>query len=172
MKYNILSILLLFASCKTVQPLQANYDTKPYRITTTSNFETIWNNIIDIYSQNGKSFRIISKPDGLIVVQEKVSPVTYEEKGQMVNATAWAIAEKVYEPGNERYFLPTQGIIEWNIHIKHNNDNSTTIDINIVSPMTVTKAFLAAFGENKRVYKAKAFSTGVYEKQLEMQLKQ
>jgi hypothetical protein len=170
MKYYSLILLLLFGSCKSIKPLQTNYESKPYRITSTLSFETAWTNIIEIFSQTGKSFKIISKSDGLLVVQNSVSPLTYEIKGRMVDTNAWAVAEKVYEPGNKRYYNPTEGIIEWNFHLKRDN-NSTTIDINLISPITVTKTVLAGFAEKKRVYKAKAFSTGVYEKQLEIQLK-
>lgn len=91
---------LFFASCSPkIIPLKNTYDTKPFELTTNSDFETVWGKIIEMFAKNGIGVKIIDKSSGFIVAQNTTAPITTEDKnGKLVNPKAWAVSEKYYGP--------------------------------------------------------------------------
>lgn len=171
MKYFVALFLLVCVSCKSIQPLKSNNERKPYKIITSLSFESAWSKIIDLCAENGLTFKIVSKSDGIMTIQDANSELTYEKKGKINDTTALAVAEKVNETGTSKYFNPTSGIVEWSIRVSSDDNDSTIIFISIVNPVTVTKTMSPGFKEKRRVYKAAAYSTGAFEKELESILK-
>jgi hypothetical protein len=170
-----LPIFLLFASCAPkLIPLKNNYDTKPFELTTSSDFETVWGKIIEMFAKKGIGVKIIDKSSGFIVAQNTTAPITTEDKnGKLLNPNAWAVTQKLYDPGSRKYFYAKEGTIEWNIYIKRNIDNTTTININLIDVTTVTSVYSLGYtvAPTTKTFKTRALTTGVFEKQIAEQIK-
>ncbi len=163
-------LLILLASCnyKTV-PLKNTYQNKPYEITSSANFNTVWDKVIDVFSQKGIGIKLIDRSSGLIVAHNATIPVTHEDsKGNLVNPNAWVVSAKVWEPGANRYYYPETGSVEWNIRIK-DLGGSTSINVNITNIVTstaVTQVNPVFALSNTSIVNTNAVSTGVFEKMI------
>jgi hypothetical protein len=170
-----LILLIVFASCAPkIVPLKNTYDTKPFETTTSSNFETVWSRIIEMFAKKGIGVKLIDKSSGFIVAQNTAAPITTEDKdGKLFNPKAWAVAQKIYDPGSRKFFYAREGTIEWNIFIKRNIDSTTTININLIDVTTTTGVY--SFGSTitptAKIFKTRALTTGVFEKQVADQIK-
>ncbi|MEP7376539.1 MAG: hypothetical protein ABI675_24285 [Chitinophagaceae bacterium] len=170
-----LIVLLLFASCTPkVIPLKNTYDSKPFETTTTSDFETVWSKVIELFAKKGIGVKIIDKSSGFIVAQNTAAPITTEDKnGKLLNPTAWAVTQKLYDPGSRKYYYAKEGTIEWNIFIKRNTDSTTTININLIDVTTITSVYSIGYTTTAtaKTFKTRALTTGVFEKQVADQIK-
>jgi hypothetical protein len=172
---NWLFALLLFASCTAkVVPLKNVYDTKPFELTTSSDFETVWGKIIEMFAKNGIGVKIIDKSSGFIVAQNTAAPITTENKeGKLIDKNAWVVTQKLYDPASRKYYYAKEGTIEWNIYVKRNEDKTTTININLIEVTTVTTGYSLGYTLSPTVntLKIRALTTGVFEKQVADQIK-
>lgn len=170
-----LFILLFLSSCAPkIIPLKSTYDVKPFELTTPSDFETVWGKIIEMFAKKGIGVKIIDKSSGFIVAQNTSAPITTENKyGKLVDSTAWAVTPKLYDPGTRKYYYAKEGTIEWNIYIKRNTDNTTTININLIDISTVTSVYSLGniVAPTAKTFKTRALTTGVFEKQVAEQIK-
>lgn len=162
-------LIFLFNSCsyKTIY-LKGSYQTKPFETVTTSSLNEVWDKLIDLFAQKGLGIKLIDKSSGLIVAHNSLVPVTREnEKGQLVDPTAWVVSTSIYEPGSRKYYYPTTASVEWNVRIKDLGNNTTSINVNMVNILanTVVTQINPVFvsGTSTSVNTA-AVSTGVFEK--------
>ena len=78
----LISIAALLFGCvsyKTV-PLKNTYTNGNFEAASENTKEKVWDNIIDFFSKNGLSIRIIDRSSGLIVSNETALTWTYETK--------------------------------------------------------------------------------------------
>jgi hypothetical protein len=170
-----LIILFLFASCAPkVVPLKNTYDAKPFELTTNSDLDTVWGKVIELFAKKGIGVKIIDKSSGFIVAQNTTAPITTEDKnGKLLNPTAWAVTPKLYDPGSRKYYYAKEGTIEWNIYIKKNTYNTTTINVNLIDITTVSGVYSLGYtvAPTTKTFKTRALTTGVFEKQIAEQIK-
>jgi len=159
-------VLFCAISCTPkVIPLKNSYDDKPFEMTAGKDFEQVWSNTIEFFAKSGISIKIIDKSSGLIVATATQADVTAEDKnGKLINPDAWAVAEKIYEPGSNRTYYAKVGTIEWNVFLKKATETSTTVNINLISVVTITVAQAGFATPIAKTFKTRSRTTGVWEK--------
>jgi hypothetical protein len=167
--YLLLTVAISSCAMKEV-PLKNKYDEKPFEITTTSDFETVWGKTIEYFAKSGIGVKLLDKATGFIVAQNTAAPITVEDKnGKLENPDAWAVTAKMYDPGSKMYYhSETEVPIEWNIYMKKNTDGGTTININLIKVEASISMY--NFGQTtsnpSRIIKTRALTTGVFERRL------
>lgn len=139
MRNFILALLVfVFVGCASakVTPVKGIYQTLPFIATSSSNFNAVWDKLIDLFAQKGLPIKIIDRSSGLIISDRSVLPVTFELKeGGLKDPNAFIVLPKMYDP-NSRKTTTIAGINpvtgEWNVRIKE-VDGKTSINVNIVN---------------------------------------
>src|ERR1035438_5191369 len=66
--YFLLFLSIVFVGCgPTLQVVKGNYQSKPFEIYSDKSQDEVWKRIIELFSTNGISIRLIDKSSGLIV---------------------------------------------------------------------------------------------------------
>ena len=167
--------LLLFASCSPkIVPLKSAYNTKSTELTSTADFEKVWEKVVAMFAKRGVVVKVIDKSSGFISVHYTSAPFTSEDKdGKLMDSAAWVVVPKIYSPLGRKYYTGTEGPIDWNIYVKRSTSYIVTINIKLVDDPTIMNLFSPAYPiePTKRTYKVTAFTTGVFEKLFADQLK-
>ncbi len=127
-----------------------------------------------MFAKKGIGVKIIDKSSGFIVAQNTASPITTEDKnGKLIDTTAWAVTQKLYDPGSRKYYYAKEGTMEWNIYLKRNTDSTTTININLIDVLTITSVYSVGYtkASTAKTFKTRALTTGVFEKLIAEQIK-
>jgi hypothetical protein len=134
-------------------------------MTTSSQFEKVWDKLIDLFAQKGLPIRIIDKSSGLITSDRALLPTTVETKdGKLKDPLAFIVVSQIYDPGTRKYspisrYADVSG--EWNVRVKQ-TDGQTTINVNIVN--VKYQSWDAFHKVNRDVMLTEYQSTGVFEK--------
>lgn len=160
-------VIAFLASCSSskVTPISGTYQKPPFVITSTSNFNAVWDKLIDIFAQKGLPIKIIDRSSGLIVSDRALLSSTFELKtGGLKDPSAFIVLPKVYLPSSKKTTnvaldLPVTG--EWNVRIKEASGGST-INVNIVNVRYETYDF-ATKRTGERIATSYQ-STGVFER--------
>jgi hypothetical protein len=166
MKFLTAIIILSLLSCRSIQQFKVAPDVKSHKIETKSDFETSWKTILGFCSDNGMTLKVLSKPDGIITAEKPFCKLTYLKSGKIYDSSSWVVAERVKQSGNNNYYNPTRGVVEWIILISTDGAKGTIVRVNLKTPILVTNTKMPGFDEKKRVYKSNAYSTGELEKQI------
>ena len=158
----LISLFLISCSSKLI-PLKGSYAEPPYQITSSKNFQQVWDNLVDLFAQKGLSIKIIDKSSGLITSDRSILKTTIEKKdGSLQNPEAFIVLPQIYEPGPNRYVPLANGsdvVGEWNVRIKEINEVLKTFELsfscllnqkNAVSIPYVTTIFIIT----TRLYKS------------------
>lgn len=165
--------VLTISSCsiKTI-PLKNDYSHKPFEFKTTSSFEDVWTKTIELFAKEGIGIKLIDKSSGLIIAQNNYADLTTEDNnGKLINPKAYGVTDKLFYQASNKYYYPKLGEMQWNIFIKRNNDNGCTININVIE--IVTSSLYTTKGNSTPIIgeKKKAYSLGVFEKQIANEIK-
>ncbi|MBL0337317.1 MAG: hypothetical protein IPP73_18915 [Chitinophagaceae bacterium] len=154
--------IILFSSCATkIYPLKGTYTNGNFEQITDKSKDQVWENIIDFFSKNGISIRIIARSSGLIISGESSLTWSYENSNGILDTPEACVAiYKLYDPGSRTIFKPYSVTGEWNIRIKEQN-GKTLVNINLVNPSYT----LAQTSANRTIFqKGYLQSTGNFEK--------
>jgi len=130
----ILMALSLYSCTLQSVALRGQYLDKPFEITTNRSFDSVWSSTIDLFAQKGISIKIIDKSSGLIVSEKTsfLNNYSFEDvNGGIENPNAWVAINK-YKIGSVIY-KPQKLTGEWNVRIKSNGVNTTSININLTN---------------------------------------
>src|SRR5687768_3868476 len=97
------------------------------------------------------NLKVLSKPDGIINVEKSFCKLTFLKSGVIADSSSWVVAERVKQTGNEAYYNPTQGVVEWNFLLLAESAVGTTVRVNLITPILVTNTKMQGFDEKKRV---------------------
>ncbi len=157
-------------SCATGKfiPFKNDYTKEPYKIESTKTKDQVWDNIIDLFAENGIGIRIIDRSSGLIISNEKalLTFTTEDKTGKILDPKAYVVAMRYYDPNSRKYYKPLRVTGEWNIRIKE-IENRTLININLLNinaeyNMVSTNA--AYFNTTYSKLEAKGYTTYEFEK--------
>lgn len=140
------SVTLLSCVSSKIYPVQNSYATLPITMNSESNFDQVWDRLVDLFAQNGLSIKLIDKNSGLIISDNSEITATWEDKnGIVVHPTAYIVTPKVKDLNLQTYVgivgsyykksdLKKPGITrgEWNVRIKKVG-TGTTINVNLVN---------------------------------------
>ena len=158
-------VSIVFVGCgPTLQVVKGNYQNKPFEIYSDKSQDEVWKKIIELFSTNGISIRLIDKSSGLIISEKNsfTSNSTVEDdKGIPKNPSAFVVCDKAHYTINT--YEPYLVTGEWNIRIASKNDK-TLININLLNIQYryKTEIFLTQ-GQDIGVL-GSGKSTGVFEK--------
>ena len=103
--FYLLVITSLLGCSSKIIPLSGKYPNEPFQAKTSKNFQTVWDNLIDLFAQKGLSIKIIDKSSGLITSERTILTTTVEKKnGKLLNPLAYIVVPQIYEPGPDKYF--------------------------------------------------------------------
>ena len=146
----------------------------PIQITSDKSFDTVWNNLIDLFAQKSLPIKIIDRSSGLIISESALLKTTVEIKDALLDPSAWIVLAKQHTAGMPNDLPITTGgtysgftgknkklqvndvRADWNVRIKtHGYKTIINVNIGIVkfNASDPTKSFLI------KSYR----STGVYE---------
>ncbi|HTI12517.1 MAG TPA: hypothetical protein VL832_28285 [Puia sp.] len=135
------SLFMLSCSVQFVAP-KGNYPKPPIAYHSNKPVDKVWDNLIDVFAQNGLSIKIIDKSSGLIVSERKSLSFTVEDKkGKIKNPSAFVIMPRITYEGFDDAILPYHVYGEWNVRIKAEGQG-TLININLLN-------FNADYGDPK-----------------------
>jgi len=153
-KFQILPFIILitlglisitnFSGCApTLKPLQGNYSSGPYQITTSKSFDEVWSNVIDMFATDGISIKVIDKSSGLIITEKYsfINHYTYEGyNGQLkpipgllptpIDPNAWVVVSRIV---TDTDIKPREILGEWNVRLKPLENGKTSINVNLVN---------------------------------------
>lgn len=161
-KITIVVLLMCIGTACTpkIKPLETN--AAPFQIELAGGQSGLFDKVLDKSASLGASVRLIDRQTGFISLISPQAELTYLDKGKPVNARAWAICEKIYNPASLRSYNARTGAVEWNILLKE-KEGKTVVTINLVS-VTTTSVYQAGFNNPiAREYKPKSVSTHVFE---------
>ncbi len=137
-KYIFISALCMLSACFYVKitPIQGKYAQTPVTFTSESDFETVWDKLIDLFMQKGISIKLIDRSSGIIVSDRAYFPATYELKnGGLKDPDAFLVLPKYYYSTTKKTVTVANNEKvsgEWNVRIKEKN-GVTSINVNIVN---------------------------------------
>lgn len=105
MKYIIIPVLcLILFSCTTrLIPLRGKYPQPPFEITTTQQYEQMWNKVVDVFTERNIPIKIIDKSSGLIVSDKISMGTTVENRnGVPVSDKAFIVVPGYYDPATRK----------------------------------------------------------------------
>lgn len=176
MKKMVFVFIILFQTVGCVPkiyPLKGIYPDKPFEGISSSPKEKVWDRVIDFFSQNGLSIRIIDKSSGLIISGATVLSATNEDNfGMLLNKKASVVYNQIYDPGTRKIMKPTSVAGEWNVRIKDSEGGKTIINVNLVNVVCYVGTTsgvvvnMSQSGNAMNNSKFTAKSTGVFEKNI------
>jgi uncharacterized lipoprotein len=165
--YTLLFFSLLFISCAMPKPiaLKGNYTTDPKVIETDTEFDKVWDKLIDLFSQKGLSIKIIDRSSGLIISERAALPSTTEKNdGTLKDPGAFAVVPKKYDRYAKKFFPVHEEITgEWNVRIKKAGDK-TSINVNIVNIRGESSVYSGGAIRSIEVSCSSCRSTGYFER--------
>jgi hypothetical protein len=127
----IIIVLIIITGCNPAYILlKGKYEAGPSEMTSTKPVDSIWSNLIDLFSANGLVIKNIEKKKGLVVsAKTSFIPVyTFEDKdGQLQAPQAWVVLQKVI--ANKKEWNPKRIYGLWSIQITETGKGTTTIKI-------------------------------------------
>lgn len=117
-------------------PLKGTYSDKPYEVISEKSFDQVWTNVIDLFATKGLSIKLIDKSSGLIVSEKTsfINDYTFEDKlGKLINPDASVVLETVTYEGFNQTLKPEKITGEWNVRIKDNGNNKTSVNVNLTN---------------------------------------
>lgn len=160
----LLCCLLLLSSCSLkFYPLKGQYPATPIIGYSDKSFDKVWDNIIDLFSQQGLSIKIIDRSSGLIISTQGKLKASYEnKKGELYIPKAYVVVEQNNMESEENRKAPLFEVLgEWNIRIKNENGR-TSININIVNITSERPGY----GGRVERFDPHAHTTGYFEKMI------
>src|SRR5690625_2550464 len=159
-------VTFILTSCALQQiPLKNSYNNESFELETSTDFDTVWENIIELFAKNGIGIKLIDKKSGFIIANNTLTSITTEDDdGNLIDPNAWAVSEKYIDPGSRKIYYPYEALIEWNIHIKE-KQNQTIININLIDINNKIKVIDSH--NNKRIINnTELISTHVFENEI------
>jgi hypothetical protein len=165
--FAVACIIILTCGCVVYKPVAiiGNYPKPPITYLTSTPFDKVWDNIIDMFSQQGLSIKIIDRSSGLIVSERGPIPYSFEDKlGKLYKPEAYAVIERWKENGGASYFIPLTVTGEWNVRIKTIEDK-TGINVNLTSILaTYEPTFYSITRTVTGPVMTQGKTTGIFEK--------
>lgn len=167
MKILLLCFSFFFVGCvSSVIPLRHKYIPGIYEQVFEKPKSQVWNSLLNFFSKNGVSLRLVDSSSGLLKSHQTNLPWSYEsKKGKLNDPRAWVAVERIIY--RNKPLVLTSIVGEWSIRLKALNDSQTYIVVNLVNlryntPLEPTfQPFLRATPR----------STGVFERMIYDQLK-
>jgi hypothetical protein len=181
--------ILLFAiglhSCAPVKSIapKGSYPPTPMEFKSEKIFDEVWDNLVDVFAQQGLAIKIIDRSSGLIISEKSKLTATIEDKfGKPLDPTAYVVVPKFRNVNSNRdepisgtlsgvyakKMIPLPVFGEWNVRVKKSG-NGSTINVNITNVsydvyMNATKTYNS---RGLQDYK----STGIFENALANHIK-
>jgi hypothetical protein len=167
MKYVLIACLFFVSCVPKMIALKGTYPTPPMRTTTSANYDSVWNNLIDYIALTGGYTRVIDKASGILVSEDYSftdQTTTEDKKGRTVDPRAFLVSSK-YKTANTMIKPgPMKVTGNWNVRLKPSS-NGTLISVNITNLKAFDYfSFRGMGGWTEKAYEVK--STGLFEKRL------
>lgn len=164
----LFTVLVLFSitSCSLkFYPLKGHYPDTPIVYTTDKTFDQVWDNLVDLFAQNGISIRIIDRSSGLITSSKTILSTTYEDsKGKPYHPDAFIVLKRSNYQGDQNLKKSKFEVTgEWNVHLKKEGDK-ISLNINIANIEGVLVSYSLYKGEIRNPVPINAHTTGNFEK--------
>ena len=123
----ILMIGLIFTACTTSKSMLSNRYNAQKSFTTQMPFERVWDNVIDLFAENGIAISNMEKASGLIVA----NGIEYDDNYTVENPN-----DNRYNP-TAYFVIPTHKFDDakitasFNVRVRQNDDNTVTVSINL-----------------------------------------
>jgi hypothetical protein len=174
----LLPLLLILVSCapiKTILP-KGSYPSTPMEFTSDKSFDEVWDNLVDVFAQQGLAIKLIDRSSGLIISERsKMMPTIEGKDNKPLDPTAVIVVPKFKNANSNREepisgtatgvyakkMIPSPVYGEWNVRVKKTPTGSL-INVNITN-VTYSVYILSNKNYDQRnlnEYK----STGVFEK--------
>jgi hypothetical protein len=139
MKILYLILAIAFTSCFTskglIVPPKSQYPTTPIIITSSNQFDVVWDKLIDLFAQKGLSIKIIDRSSGLIISEKTMLTHTTERNnGTLKDSLAFTVGPRHYDKNTKKYnnyYFSAVG--EWNVRLKKADNGGTLINVNLVN---------------------------------------
>jgi hypothetical protein len=184
MKHLLFFGVVFLSACspaKNIVSLKGNYPVTPMIFSSEKSFSKVWDNLIDIFAQQGLSIKIIDRSSGLIISDRSPLLCTIESSDGKLSDGAAEIVVPYYIsnakrvpvtnplPGayaTQKQLLEAAAIVtgEWNVRVKSDSTGGSIINVNITNVSygyysTVTKS-------NSNLPLTTYKSTGKFEKMI------
>lgn len=124
--------LFLFSCVSRVVPLRHQYLPGIYEQVSEKPKANVWNSLLDFFSKNGLSIRVLDSSTGLIKSAQTRLPWSYETKGGKLNdPQAWVVLERVIY--KNKPLVLTSIVGDWNIRLKEIEEGRTYVVVNLVN---------------------------------------
>ncbi len=168
----VTSCILLLSCAAAAVHEKKTPPNKITRFTVDSNYDSTWSRIVYYFYQRGAIVTTINKTDGVFNAELENCPVTYTgKKGEVMDPTAIAITERRRRINNSNKIIPKEGKIGWNIIVEREGNTTKSVYITLKSMGIITAYYEEGFLKKKIIKNSRFWSTGVFEKQFEAQLK-
>lgn len=157
----ILVVGLVLTSCSVSKPMLNNRYDAQKTFSTEQSFDHVWNNVIDLFAQNGITVTNMEKASGFIAA----NGIEFNDHYTVEN-----INDKRYNPN--AYFVIPNGKFDtvkitasFNVRVRKNDDNTVTVSINLpnLKGQTYKRDIWTGIPSIKNVEVA---STGMFEQML------
>jgi len=154
--------------CKSqVRPLKGEYPNLPYEININKPYDSVWNNLVRFFTEQGYPIHVQNKTEGLIVSDRFNIKWTYEKKGELKDTTALIVVPMYHNKSNNTTIPEPKfnGILsgELNATLKVNK-NSVLVVFNITNIQKAT--YNIKDGNTMYIPYTDYKSTGAFEKKL------
>lgn len=130
--FQLFFLVTLLSSCgMKIYPSKGEYPKPPIVHYSSKSFSDVWDNIIDLFAQNGIPIAVIDRSSGLIVSTPTIlSWSTEDDNGVLQLKGASVVIDRVFFNGRRFLQSPTGVTGRWNIRIKESNGR-TSVNVNL-----------------------------------------
>lgn len=165
--------LLLFFVCLSscslkMIPLKGNYPTLPITETTSTQFDAVWEHLIDFISQRGYSVKLIDRSSGFLVMDDysfRGVFTTEDKTGMPREKRAFLVTSGYREPSTRQIAGPSRVTGNFNIRMKKSGDG-TLINVNLTNLQAYGLATYKGVSTYTEAMNYQIKSTGVFERMI------